>query len=106
MKFKLNTYNPLSAMFGFATNEILKIEESFYISYQPSAGDGLFDTDGSKPETALCYKGSFHILSGDFRKEYQAVADTGSTVYEDYEAVFKQHKEDHFCDYSSGSEYA
>ncbi len=109
-QFCKNKYQPIqSRLHGFAVNDIMRVnedtEEYFYISYQPSAGEGLFDTDGSKPETALCTKTSYHILSGDFRLQYQAVADTGSTDIDDYMSVFNKYKPTHFCNFSSGPEY-
>ncbi|HYT43692.1 MAG TPA: hypothetical protein VEP90_15235 [Methylomirabilota bacterium] len=120
-QFCKNEYQPLkSALYGFAVNDIMRVngdtEEYFYVSYQPSAGKGIFDNDGSKPETALCCinkvtdavdtpKTSYHILSGDFRLQYQAVADTGSTDIDDYMSVFNKYKPTHFCNFSSGPEY-
>ena len=84
-------------------NEVLT-GRNFHISYNPdsskSHGTELLTmlgnvlggdvTDGE--ETALCYKGRFDILEGDFRKEYAVAFPKGLTACK---RVFKKHEEEH-----------
>lgn len=48
------------------------------VSYNPgSYGPAMFDGDGGSDETALVKDGEYYILNGDFRDQYQSIADQG-----------------------------
>jgi hypothetical protein len=54
----------------------------FYISYNSMNGTlvseiPMFASDEGSSETALCADGSFMILNGDFRAEYEVLVDCG-----------------------------
>lgn len=68
--------------------------DGFSISYQPASNISI--PDGSDGETALINdlgKPTFLILKGDWRTQYEAVADDGYeaclTVYEDNKATHR-----------------
>lgn len=60
-------------------NEVLE-GDGFYISYRgnTSVFGGMFaGDDNGQGETALSYKGEYKILNGDFREEYEKIANKG-----------------------------
>lgn len=60
------------------TNELLRIDDLCYISFNPSPCEGIsfFEADGKSCETALCIGGSYYILNGDFREQYTKAANS------------------------------
>lgn len=67
--------NPASITGSY--NTVLMGDE-FYISFMSdrSANTGIFASEEGT-ETALCSRGNFFILNGDWREQYEAVVDQG-----------------------------
>ena len=66
-------------------NEILN-GKNFYISYNPKTGVGnpfamilgeITNIPNGLPETAIHFENTWYILNGDFRSQYEAVAENG-----------------------------
>lgn len=81
------------------TNEIMQCD-GFSISYNPNPGATIFSFRGDNgcDETALIIeeggaaKPFYFILNGDFRKEYEAVADDLSKCLEFYDSKKDEHR--------------
>lgn len=63
------------------TNYVLT-GDGFFISYNPMVAPGfsVFAADDDSPETALCKGGTYYILNGDFRDEYERLLPQGFDV--------------------------
>ncbi len=71
-------------------NKVMR-SKKFYVSYNPNpcAGMSFFAPDSGWDETALCVDGSFKILNGDFRNEYEEAFPSLEKCLE----VYEKHKE-------------
>jgi hypothetical protein len=69
---------------GF-NNSVLQ-GKGFFISYNPCPGGGIsfFRGDNGGDETALVKDGSFYILNGDFRKQYEKLLPKGFKACKDF----------------------
>lgn len=76
--------------FGGGGHVVLEADD-FYISYNPAPCEGIpsFGPDTSVGETALVSDGTYWILNGDWRKEYEAVYEQG---FDACLAVYKANK--------------
>lgn len=68
------------------SNYVLQ-KKNWYISYNPCPGGIIssFRSDTGGAETAICTKGEFYILNGDFRKQYEKVKSLKEAM-----AIFKK----------------
>ncbi len=94
-------------MGGLSGNEILDFD-GFFISYLPPGGFGIsmFAADGDGGETALVVMdggankvsgNSYYILNGDWRKDYEKVAQKGLKACMDF---YKRKKRNHGSSWS------
>lgn len=61
--------------------------DGFYISYSPNTSMlGPFSGDGGGDETALCKDGTFLVLNGDFRDDYENLMNDYDKCLEFYES--------------------
>lgn len=94
---------------GWSGNQVLRVSDRFYISYNPSPGGGIsfFAGDDNSAETALCIKTSdnthFLVLNGDFRREYEIAIKKGIGACL---KVYLKHKEKHNSSWTSDFDVA
>lgn len=70
-KFKENQYS---------TNYVLDLDGKNFISFQPLQnpfGFAFFAADTAEGETAIVTEDDYRILNGDWRKEYEKLAEEG-----------------------------
>ena len=91
---------PADGIFNAGPGNYILEGDGFYVSYAPDTSGSFLARSGDADETALCKDGTFLILKGDWRKQYEPLVDQG---YEACVALFRANEAGHRSQWSNST---